>query len=53
MCSSIVLNAVRSSSISAAARQGCEVFAVDAARRVFRTPGLPVAAESPRRGARV
>lgn len=37
----------------AAAREGCEVFAVDAARRVFRTPGLPVAAESPRRGAQV
>lgn len=28
----------------AAARKGCEVFAVDARRRVFRTPGLPVAA---------
>lgn len=28
----------------AAAREGCEVFAVDADRRVFRTPGLPVAA---------
>ncbi|MDN0197325.1 FAD:protein FMN transferase [Streptomyces sp. S.PNR 29] len=27
----------------AAAREGCEVFAVDAGRRVFRTPGLPVA----------
>lgn len=28
----------------AAARKGCEVFAVDADRQVFRTPGLPVAA---------
>ncbi|MGW0822914.1 FAD:protein FMN transferase [Streptomyces sp. NPDC002845] len=28
----------------AAGRKGCEVFAVDAERRVFRTPGLPVAA---------
>lgn len=28
----------------AASREGCEVFAVDAERRVFRTPGLPVAA---------
>ncbi|MEV6051446.1 FAD:protein FMN transferase [Streptomyces sp. NPDC052107] len=28
----------------AAARPGCEVFAVDAARSVVRTPGLPVAA---------
>ena len=28
----------------AAAREGCEVFAVDADRQVFRTPGLPVAA---------
>ncbi|MBW8738618.1 MAG: FAD:protein FMN transferase [Streptomyces turgidiscabies] len=28
----------------AAARVGCEVFAVDADRQVFRTPGLPVAA---------
>jgi thiamine biosynthesis lipoprotein len=28
----------------AAARPGCEVFAVDAARGVVRTPGLPVAA---------
>ncbi|MBA4860889.1 FAD:protein FMN transferase [Streptomyces sp. PSKA54] len=28
----------------AAAREGCEVFAVDAERRVVRTPGLPVAA---------
>ncbi|GAA4802622.1 FAD:protein FMN transferase [Streptomyces ziwulingensis] len=28
----------------AAAREGCEVFAVDAAHRVLRTPGLPVAA---------
>ncbi|MFF3916222.1 FAD:protein FMN transferase [Streptomyces sp. NPDC001852] len=28
----------------AAARPGCEVFAVDTARRVVRTPGLPVAA---------
>ncbi|MEU6099196.1 FAD:protein FMN transferase [Streptomyces flaveolus] len=28
----------------AAAREGCEVFAVDAGRRVRRTPGLPVAA---------
>ncbi|MFJ4833687.1 FAD:protein FMN transferase [Streptomyces sp. NPDC088747] len=28
----------------AAAREGCEVFAVDAEQRVFRTPGLPVAA---------
>ena len=28
----------------AAAREGCEVFAVDAERRVFRTPGFPVAA---------
>ena len=28
----------------AAARTGCEVFAVDADRQVFRTPGLPVAA---------
>ncbi|WP_149823883.1 FAD:protein FMN transferase [Streptomyces tailanensis] len=28
----------------AAAREGCEVFAVDADQRVFRTPGLPVAA---------
>ncbi|MGV4981394.1 FAD:protein FMN transferase [Streptomyces sp. NRAIS4] len=28
----------------AAARTGCEVFAVDTARRVVRTPGLPVAA---------
>ncbi|WP_327432782.1 FAD:protein FMN transferase [Streptomyces sp. NBC_01236] len=27
----------------AAAREGCEVFAVDAERRVFRTAGLPVA----------
>ncbi|MER5177633.1 FAD:protein FMN transferase [Streptomyces sp. NPDC002896] len=27
----------------AAARDGCEVFAVDAERRVVRTPGLPVA----------
>lgn len=27
----------------AAAREGCEVFAVDAERRVLRTPGLPVA----------
>ncbi|WP_406333928.1 FAD:protein FMN transferase [Streptomyces sp. NBC_00203] len=27
----------------AAARKGCEVFAVDAERRVFRTAGLPVA----------
>ncbi len=26
----------------AAAREGCEVFAVDSERRVFRTPGLPV-----------
>ncbi|WP_306943147.1 FAD:protein FMN transferase [Streptomyces phaeochromogenes] len=28
----------------AAAREGCEVFAVDAERRVFRTSGFPVAA---------
>jgi thiamine biosynthesis lipoprotein len=28
----------------AASREGCEVFAVDAERQVFRTPGLPVAA---------
>ncbi|WP_404829168.1 FAD:protein FMN transferase [Streptomyces albicerus] len=28
----------------AAAREGCEVFAVDAERRVFRTQGFPVAA---------
>lgn len=28
----------------AASRKGCEVFAVDADRKVFRTPGLPVAA---------
>ncbi|MGW2821094.1 FAD:protein FMN transferase [Streptomyces sp. NPDC001443] len=28
----------------AAARAGCEVYAVDARRRVLRTPGLPVAA---------
>lgn len=28
----------------AASQEGCEVFAVDAERRVFRTPGLPVAA---------
>ncbi|MCX4978809.1 MULTISPECIES: FAD:protein FMN transferase [unclassified Streptomyces] len=28
----------------AAAREGCEVFAVDTEHRVFRTPGLPVAA---------
>lgn len=28
----------------AAARKGCEVFAVDADRQVLRTPGLPVAA---------
>ncbi|WP_055529378.1 FAD:protein FMN transferase [Streptomyces graminilatus] len=28
----------------AAAREGCEVFAVDADRQVLRTPGLPVAA---------
>ncbi|MDX2931744.1 FAD:protein FMN transferase [Streptomyces ipomoeae] len=28
----------------AAARENCEVFAVDADQRVFRTPGLPVAA---------
>ncbi|GAA3834709.1 FAD:protein FMN transferase [Streptomyces phyllanthi] len=28
----------------AASQRGCEVFAVDAERRVFRTPGLPVAA---------
>ncbi|QQM46561.1 FAD:protein FMN transferase [Streptomyces liliifuscus] len=28
----------------AAAREGCEVFAVDAERRVFRTAGFPVAA---------
>jgi thiamine biosynthesis lipoprotein len=28
----------------AASRVGCEVFAVDARHRVFRTPGLPVAA---------
>jgi thiamine biosynthesis lipoprotein len=28
----------------AASREGCEVFAVDAERRAFRTPGLPVAA---------
>ncbi|MGP4043650.1 FAD:protein FMN transferase [Streptomyces sp. 2A115] len=28
----------------AAAREGCEVFAVDAERRVLRTPGFPVAA---------
>ncbi|MEW2401139.1 FAD:protein FMN transferase [Streptomyces sp. NPDC046862] len=28
----------------AASREGCEVFAVDDERRVFRTPGLPVAA---------
>ncbi|MFI6207768.1 FAD:protein FMN transferase [Streptomyces sp. NPDC051041] len=28
----------------AASREGCEVFAVDADRRVFRTAGLPVAA---------
>jgi thiamine biosynthesis lipoprotein len=28
----------------AATRDGCEVLAVDARRRVFRTPGLPVAA---------
>ncbi|WP_320777761.1 FAD:protein FMN transferase [Streptomyces sp. CRN 30] len=28
----------------AAAREGCEVFAVDAERRVFRTAGLPTAA---------
>lgn len=28
----------------AATRDGCEVFAVDARRRVFRTPGLPTAA---------
>jgi thiamine biosynthesis lipoprotein len=28
----------------AASREGCEVFAVDAERRVLRTPGLPVAA---------
>lgn len=27
----------------AAAREGCEVFAVDTEHRVFRTPGLPVA----------
>ena len=27
----------------AAAQPGCEVFAVDSERRVFRTPGLPVA----------
>ncbi|WP_432081668.1 FAD:protein FMN transferase [Streptomyces sp. WAC 04229] len=27
----------------AAAREGCEVFAVDARRRVLRTPGLPLA----------
>jgi FAD:protein FMN transferase len=27
----------------AASREGCEIFAVDADRRVFRTPGLPVA----------
>jgi thiamine biosynthesis lipoprotein len=27
----------------AAAREGCEVFAVDAERRVLRTAGLPVA----------
>ncbi|MPY61178.1 FAD:protein FMN transferase [Streptomyces spongiae] len=28
----------------AASREGCEVFAVDSERQVFRTPGLPVAA---------
>lgn len=28
----------------AASREGCEVFAVDDERRVFRTPGLPMAA---------
>ncbi|MFG2129899.1 FAD:protein FMN transferase [Streptomyces sp. NPDC048751] len=28
----------------AAAREGCEVYAVDAGRRVLRTPGFPVAA---------
>lgn len=27
----------------AAARDGCEVFAIDAEHRVFRTPGLPLA----------
>ncbi len=27
----------------AAAREGCEVFAVDARQKVYRTPGLPVA----------
>ncbi|MBU6536687.1 FAD:protein FMN transferase [Streptomyces mayonensis] len=31
----------------AAAREGCEVFAVDARRRVLRTPGLPVAGAAP------
>ncbi|WP_432173234.1 FAD:protein FMN transferase [Streptomyces sp. Tue6028] len=31
----------------AAARDGCEVFAVDSDRRVFRTPGLPVAGRPP------
>lgn len=29
----------------AAAREGCEAYAVDAGRRVLRTPGFPVAAE--------
>ncbi len=31
----------------AAEREGCEVFAVDAGRRVLRTPGLPVAGAAP------
>ncbi|MFD9000004.1 FAD:protein FMN transferase [Streptomyces sp. NPDC059582] len=31
----------------AAARAGCEVYAVDAGRRVLRTPGLPVAGARP------
>lgn len=29
--------------LRAAAQAGCEVYAVDASERVYRTPGMPVA----------